>query len=540
MSRYGSILQSISFATITLLIMGCSQFKVSSSTAAAQLQSANLSTPTPTPSLVGTTTPSPIPSQSPAPTASGGPAANCGMQTNAQSMAYCDTFDNPYPIVGRSGQMDNTLWGVSRVNLGLNFGFSFPWAQTIINACGNIQTVFPENDIQICNGQLRESTNDNFSGGFEAGGVIALTMYPKQQFDFANRTGTVAFDVSNDTAGTHSAWPEFWITDLPVPNPFTHFGSDSLPQNGLAVRFAGECPPGEACGCPTADPTHYQWTVDSAAVMRDWRIEDTNGDDPGSSNCNYTFAPNDSCVQTGMTVTTLDCVQEPDITAGPNGGLNHVELNISQDQIDVYATDAGKTAPLKHIAVIKHANLTFSRGFIWLEDAHYNADKGDPGRPSLKIHTFAWDNVAFDGPILPRDLSFDVNDSLTPTNNSQLPNAVFLGWDASPTQPAKVVTQSISPTNLSAATGAFLLFNFWYETTPTSFTYVINGHTNTAAWPYPDTQTFEERTIALPIQLNQLVTGPNTISINSDQMMEVGNININLPNAGGIVLPPSH
>src|SRR5258708_3818803 len=70
-----------------------------------------------------------------------------------------------------------------------------------------------------------EATNDNASNVFDAGGVTALTMYPKQPFDFAGRTGIVAFDISNDNHGTHAAWPEFWMSDLPVPAPFNHFDS---------------------------------------------------------------------------------------------------------------------------------------------------------------------------------------------------------------------------------------------------------------------------------------------------------------------------
>ncbi|MEQ1384020.1 hypothetical protein ABLW58_25550, partial [Salmonella enterica] len=88
---------------------------------------------------------------------------------------------------------------------------------------GTTALVNAPNDVIICNGQLREASNDNNSGAFEAGTVTVLAMYPKQPFDFAGRTGTVSFDVSNDTAGTHAAWPEFWLTDLPIPAPFNHF-----------------------------------------------------------------------------------------------------------------------------------------------------------------------------------------------------------------------------------------------------------------------------------------------------------------------------
>ena len=73
------------------------------------------------------------------------------------------------------------------------------------------------------------------------------------------------------------------------------------------------------------------------------------------------------------------------------------------NQVDVYATDAGKTTPLVHIAKITDANLSFTQGLVWLEDVHYNADKS-LRTPLQHDHTFTWDNVAFDGPRVARDL----------------------------------------------------------------------------------------------------------------------------------------
>ena len=113
-----------------------------------------------------------------------------------------------------------------------------------------------------------------------------------------------------------------------------------------------------------------------------------------------------------MAVKQLDCVIAPPDNSGIT---NHVELRISQNQIDIYATDAGvapSPANLRRIAVVTDANLSLTRGLIWLEDVHYNADKGEsgPNAPSQKQHTFVWDNVAFDGPFTYRDFSYDALD----------------------------------------------------------------------------------------------------------------------------------
>ena len=63
-------------------------------------------------------------------------------------------------------------------------------------------------------------------------------------------------------------------------------------------------------------------------------------------------------VRTKMAVKQLDCVVSPPDNSGIT---NHVELKISQNQIDIYATDAGvapSPAKLKRIAVVTDANLS--------------------------------------------------------------------------------------------------------------------------------------------------------------------------------------
>src|SRR5262249_17893714 len=148
-----------------------------------------------------------------------------------------------------------------------------------------------------------------------------------------------------------------------------------------------------------------------------------------------------------------------------NGGLNHVEIRVTQNQIDVYATDAGTTAPLIKVATISNANLSLTQGYVWLEDVHFNADASSR-TPRQHDHTFTWDNFSFDGPVLARDLSFDVLDSLTACHD----NTVCLGWDSiNASQPAQVKTLPLTSTAISAATGQFLTFDAFFETQPKTF-----------------------------------------------------------------------
>ena len=336
--------------------------------------------------------------------------------TNA---AFCATFKAPYPIGNRSGALDGTLWGVSRQLGATNFGQEqyYDVSPTTMQHCGQAITVQPPNDVAICNGQLVEAVSDQH-------GVTSLAMYPKQPFDIAGRTGTITFDVSDDSHGSHRAWPELWYTDQPVPAPFVHFSSlQSVPRNGFGVRFAAYCAanvPG--CGvrfiCPDEPADVPVITVDSAVVVNN-------------------SVSNDSFTDVGTgpisAVTAVGCVKA---SSGP-GDMNRFQLRVSQNEIDVYGTDAGTRTPLKKIAVITNMALTLTRGLIWLEDVHYNGDKDGPDQGT---HTFTWDNVGFDGPVLPRDLAFDVDDNLAPIEG--YPGLLNLGWNV-PIAPAAPLTLKV-------------------------------------------------------------------------------------------------
>lgn len=444
------------------------------------------------------------------------------MQLGNAPVIFCDTFDAPAGIGNRAGDLDGNVWGVSRATGLFNFGGQYnDWNATLIEKCdGSTPRVNAPNDVIICNGQLREAVNDNNSGVFEAGTVVVLAMYPKQPFDFAARTGTVSFDVSNDTAGTHAAWPEFWLTDLPIPAPFNHFDTwQALPKDGFGVRFGAGVSAGGVGMCPNGNNLDKpRWTVDSAVVVRGYVMDDTSGFGKRSN----------------LAVTQLDCVIEPN---GP-GQLNHVELRIAQNQIDVYATDAGKTAPLKHIAAISNANLTLTRGLIWLEDVHYNADKGPTDRPFQKEHTFAWDNVAFDGPFIYRDFSYDALDNTLPGPNG----SVNLGKLSRANQASSWEVHAM-PANPQAA-AVRVMFNFTAEVNPnpTVIKVTVNGHPHSAPWPYPDQLQNTWRTFAVTIPITDLVAGTNVVQLGGDTPLLFTNVNIVLVNVPGGVpaLPGSN
>jgi len=435
--------------------------------------------------------------------------------------AFCDTFDQPAGTGNRSGDLNGTVWGVSRLLGGVNSGQGqyYDASPTIMQKCGLSVPVQPPNDVAICNGQLVEAQTDQH-------GVTTVAMYPKQPFDIAGRTGTVAFDVSNDSHGSHRAWPEFWYTDKPMPAPFTHFSSlQEVPKDGFGVRFAAFCAangdPG--CGvrpfCPEEPLSVPVITVDSANVINNYVSDDSFTD-----------------VGTGtISVQTVGCVKA---SSGP-GDMNHFELRISQNEIDVYGVDAGASGPLKKIAVISNMNLTLTRGLVWLEDVHYNGDKDGPDQGT---HTFTWDNLAFDGPILPRDLAFDVLDRLTPVGPGY-PGLLNLGWPLSPGGPPLTLTVP-GVYNIDKAAGAVLTFNYSTDN-PITLSYRVN----TGAWhdqPWPFGACYVQngivgcgtKTIAVPVPLSEVQPGTNTIQFktaDSSNNLGISNVDLILVGAGGIV-----
>lgn len=450
---------------------------------------------------------------------------NCSQVKGDTPVIFCDTFDAPSATPGLRATGIGNWWGVSRGVGGINFGTPNldQWNQTdFVNCNGTTTRVNSPNDIQVCNGQLREATNDNNSLQFEAGDVTTLAMYPKQPFDFAGRTGTVSFDVSNDNAGNHAAWPEFWMSDLPVPMPFNHFDSwQALPANGFGVRLAANCQPGNQCECPNANNLNtFRWTVDSAVIVRAYVFGDSEGFGTG--------AP---------TVTRTDCVIAPN---GP-GVNNHVEMRINQNEIDVYATDAG-VAPtpttVRLIAKITNANLTLTRGLVWLEDVHYNADKGDPAKPTQRQHTFTWDNVAFDGPFTYRDFAYDAPDNTLASANGAINIGKFSAGGAQSSWSVPGM-----PANPQAA-AARVLFSFSSENrpNPTALKVTVNGNVHTVPWPYPDQLIYSWRTFAVTVPLTDLVAGTNTVLLGSDVGEVFANVDIVLVNVpGGVpVLPGSN
>ena len=281
-----------------------------------------------------------------------------------------------------------------------------------------------------------------------------------------------------------------------------------------AVSWAGN--PGV---CTNAD-SFDRWGATELIIIRDW-------------------VPEYRALFANPNVQLFSCVKS---SSGPNGGLNHLEFRISQNQIELWGTDAGETA-LRLMTRWSNVNLSATRGLVWLEDAHYNAEKGScevrSGLPCQSQHTFTWDNLAFDGPFTYRDFSYDALDAMNPRSDG----SVNLGKSSGPNQTTSWNVLNM-PSNPQAA-AARVLFNFSSDNPVNNFIVTVNGHQHPTASPLANSSLAPSgwKTLSVTIPVTDLVAGTNVVQVGSvDQGMIVSNVNIVLVDApGGVpVLPGSN
>jgi hypothetical protein len=419
-------------------------------------------TSAPTTTAATTTTEAPTTTSTTPPTSSPGSttttlpsgSAGCGLT----SAAFCDTFDSSRTGQPNAGEL-GPVWGVSRVaDLGSGHTNAVGVSHNACDGGGSWNNVNPDvgysggngwhyfgpftpvpDDVQICNGLMVESVNDG-------GGVQSLHTYPKQPFNFDGRTGTVVFDVSNDTTGTHGAWPEFVITDEPVP------GTRREPTS--AENVGGTTTAKNQVGFSMAGGSSTQWGVDDITFTNNGAVSYPNVTQYGLVNKGCLAGHSYNCATTQM---------------------NHVEVKVSSTRIDIYATDPG-SSNLVHLAGANISlNASFKQGLIWPTDVHYNAHKAvEPCACGIQYdHSFAWDNVGFDGPKTYRDVGFDVPFPGGPHEPASFDpvDEIPTGYDVNGSKTLTVLGVSFpqSPTSIK------VVLNTWYYNNDTPLTVKLNG-----------------------------------------------------------------
>lgn len=416
---------------------------------------------------------------------SGMGAGGCGLP----QPAFCDTFDAPFPIT-RSGQLDNSRWSVARVSSAHNpsQGNVDTFYPTDAMFCKDpITGVRPPNDYFECGPQFGES-NHFMEAINDKGQYVWDAARIRQPFDFAGRTGTVTFIVDAFTEGNHSFWPEVWISDQPVPAVHSaHPASAAFGNNSVGIAFNADCSANVNCG---ADCLHRpgDGAVGQITVVQNGVATD------------YTSAS--GLTQFGCYSTMMDM-------------HNRFEVRLDQRHVEVWATDMDGSN-LREVAALANLSLNFTRGYVYLEHAAYNAEKF--GAPADAMHTFHWDDVGFDGPALPLERGYDVADALTPTRDG----GVNLGYDLS-NGPVSFNLAGVNPSGGAAASVNFTAY--YTSVAPLSYR-LNNGPAHRLAWPFPDQTTYLWHTVSAPVALSELAPGTNTLWFGQANGVALANIDL--------------
>ena len=167
-----------------------------------------------------------------------------------------------------------------------------------------------------------------------------------------------------------------------------------------------------------------------------------------------------------------------------------------------------------------------TRGVVWLEDVHYNACKTS----DQCNHTFAWDNLGFDGPTPYRDYTFDAQDALQALGGG----GTNLGYQVGPAP----VTLQVPNVHWVQDPSTVLIGLNWFPDQPIVPSVSVNGNpAHTVVWPF-DPETSGWRTIGIQVPLSEIKRdATNTVTISAGQAMVVSNVNIILLAAAPV--PPT-
>lgn len=323
----------------------------------------------------------------------------CGLA----AAAFCDTFDAPSTAGGREGELDPTTWSVVRAEqaaLGGDFitigdhaiaigTATLPSCRTDLPA-----KVLPDKDILICDtiGTLQSNTLLIAAAEQNYGQIAARIRRP---FDFAARTGKIVFDATLQPDGL-LGWVALDITEDPIGAPsylrVQNEENGPVPRNALEIHFDQNC--------QVTDQVSVNYIIVTTNYVQHI-IEVSNAER--------------HCV--GM---------KP-------GHLNHVEVDVSTQHVAISASpasDDGVTfAPVEKLAEAD-VTLPFSSGYVQL-GAYNHASVKYSSNHDIDAYIARFDNVGFDGPVLPVEIAAEIPNSLTTASvptGSVFTEAVNIGY----------------------------------------------------------------------------------------------------------------
>jgi hypothetical protein len=370
------------------------------------------------------------------PIAPAGPPG-CGL-ANA---AFCEDVTAASPG-GRGSDLDDARWSVSRVTGEYWSPNILNFPSTPVSACKTgVTSAIADSDILFCDaasGHLGQ-----FVMVHSAQNYAFVSMRPRQAFDFAGRTGTIAFNVDAVTQGGLSWWTSLFVTEDPQAGANnTSQVTGEVPRNGVGVNFDDNC------------------NINDVSKMR--------------INGVFTYA---NYVETFVPIDGAKCV------ATQRGKLNHIEVRLAQTSIEVWASDfspdGGVTFPNFQKLGSAAINLPFSRGYVHYQQAErapikYEVSFGITQRYAANY----WAKLGFDGPVLPPEVAYAAPDALTPNGSG-----VNLGYAVHANQSVLLSVPNVKTTAASAELAFTVSYTWGGNATPANNVvhYRLNGGTWRAA-----------------------------------------------------------
>jgi len=429
----------------------------------------------------------------------------CGLD----AAAFCDTFDAPTAGGGREGDLDPKKWSIVRTEQAALGGDAttigdhvIPVGTATLPTCrtGVPAQVVPDQDILICDTTDTLQSNTLMVAVAEQNyGQIAARI--RQPFDFAARTGKIVFDATLSPSGL-LGWVALDITEDPIGAPsylrVQNEENGPLPRNALEIHFDQNC------------QVEDQVSVNYIIVITNYVH-------------NIIEVSND---------------QRHCVTMKP-GQLNHVEVDVSTGHVAISASpasDDGVTfAPVEMLAE-QDISLPFTSGYVQLSTYNHASVKYSTDH-DIDAYVARFDNVGFDGPVLPVEVAAEVPNSLTAATvdaGSIFTTAVNLGYKLGDLGTSGFSPSlSFTPIDLTGAHSAQLTLIWWSlfpsynggqgDVSTYELDYRLNGGATHTFRPTADQLAFIATQLAaqqpvggslglrLDVDLAELVSGANTI-----------------------------
>jgi hypothetical protein len=394
----------------------------------------------------------------------------CGLE----HAAFCDPFDAPSDLAGRAGELDPRRWSAARnAPQGLTGdGRSLAVGLATLPTCrdGLPARVLPDRDTLVCEGN--EGVQSRHLLAAVAAQNYGQNSYRiRQPFDFEGRTGRIVFDAEAYMLCAGLGWISVEVTQDPSPAPsfgiFVNDEGGAIPRNAIEVQLMHGC---------------AGWVEGPAIAVRGVHV----------------FREHEN---------TMIEPPQPTCLATEQGHLNHFEIALSQDRIEVYGTPAspdGLSFEVPQLIFAADVDLPFTRGYVHITTHNHATIKYSDGMGADDctdvLHdawSARWDNVGFDGPVIASYREHEVPDARAIDGDAM--NLAYV-------LPASVTIPSVDPRD---ATRARLALNAYYEGAGglpgTALLYRLNGR----SWQRHALTEAEITALTQPIRNGEHANGNN-------------------------------